>query len=36
MVRATDRDGNVQPAKEGWNRGGFMRNVIEEMSIHVA
>ncbi len=36
LVRATSRDGEVQPDKEGWNRGGFMRNVVEEMTVHVA
>jgi DMSO/TMAO reductase YedYZ molybdopterin-dependent catalytic subunit len=34
--RATAGDGQVQPEKEGWNRGGFMRNVVEEMILHVA
>jgi sulfite dehydrogenase (cytochrome) subunit A len=34
--RATAGDGQVQPDKEGWNRGGFMRNVVEELTIHVA
>ncbi len=33
--RATAGDGQVQPSNEGWNRGGYMRNVVEEMSIHV-
>src|SRR5271157_2637172 len=36
LVRATSRDGEIQPDKEGWNRGGFMRNVVEEMTVHVA
>lgn len=36
LVRATSGDGQVQPIKEGWNRGGFMRNVVEEMVVHVA
>ena len=36
LARATGRDGQVQPDKEGWNRGGFMRNVVEEMIVHVA
>ena len=36
LVRATARDGQVQPGREGWNRGGFMRNVVEEMIVHVA
>ncbi len=33
--RATAADGQVQPDREGWNRGGFMRNVVEEMTVHV-
>jgi hypothetical protein len=33
--RATAGDGQVQPDKEGWNRGGYMRNVIEEMTVDV-
>ena len=34
--RATAGDGQVQPDEEGWNRGGYMRNVVEEMTVHVA
>ena len=34
--RATAGDGQVQPDKEGWNRNGFMRNTVEEMTVHVA
>ncbi len=34
-VRATAGDGQVQPAAEGWNRGGYMRNVVEEIIVHV-
>ncbi len=34
--KAMAGDGQVQPDKEGWNRGGYMRNVVEEMNIHVA
>jgi DMSO/TMAO reductase YedYZ molybdopterin-dependent catalytic subunit len=34
-VRATGRDGEVQPGVEGWNRGGYMRNVVEELTVHV-
>jgi hypothetical protein len=33
--RATAGDGSVQPDKEGWNRGGYMRNVVEEITVHV-
>jgi DMSO/TMAO reductase YedYZ molybdopterin-dependent catalytic subunit len=35
LVRATANDGDVQPAKAGWNRSGYMRNVIEELKIDV-
>ena len=35
MCRATTGDGHVQPKTEGWNRGGYMRNVVEEMTVHV-
>lgn len=35
MARATNREGQVQPAVAGWNRGGFMRNVVEEVAFHV-
>ncbi len=34
--RATANDGQVQPDKVGWNRSGFMRNVVEEVTVHVA
>lgn len=34
-VRATGRDGQVQPVEVGWNRGGYMRNVVEEAVFHV-
>jgi sulfite dehydrogenase (cytochrome) subunit A len=33
--RATAEDGQVQPENEGWNRGGYMRNVVEEITVHV-
>jgi sulfite dehydrogenase len=35
MVRATANDGDMQPDKAGWNRSGYMRNVIEELKIDV-
>jgi DMSO/TMAO reductase YedYZ molybdopterin-dependent catalytic subunit len=35
LVRATSRDGETQPATAGWNRGGYMRNVIEELPVRV-
>jgi DMSO/TMAO reductase YedYZ molybdopterin-dependent catalytic subunit len=34
-VRAVSRAGETQPAAAGWNRSGYMRNVIEELSIEV-
>lgn len=36
LVRATARDGQTQPREAGWNRGGYMRNVIEELTVTVA
>ena len=33
LVRATSRAGETQPAEPGWNRSGYMRNVIEELAI---
>lgn len=33
--RATAGDGQVQPDVAGWNRGGYMRNVVEELIVHV-
>ena len=33
LVRATSRDGQTQPAVAGWSRGGFMRNVVEEIAL---
>lgn len=35
LVRATANDGDVQPATAGWNRSGYMRNVVEELQIQV-
>ena len=32
-VRATGRDGRTQPDAAGWNRSGFMRNVVEELPV---
>jgi sulfite dehydrogenase (cytochrome) subunit A len=34
-VRATSGDGDVQPMEAGWNRGGYMRNVVEELPVTV-
>lgn len=32
-VRATSRSGEVQPEAPGWNRGGYMRNVVESLTV---
>jgi len=34
--RATAGDSQVQPDVVGWNRNGFMRNAVEEITVHVA
>ncbi|MCE9562961.1 MAG: molybdopterin-dependent oxidoreductase [Planctomycetes bacterium] len=34
-VRATNREGQSQPDAAGWNRSGFMRNVVEELPVRV-
>ncbi len=36
MVRATSGSGATQPTAPRWNRGGYMRNVIEEIRVTVA
>jgi DMSO/TMAO reductase YedYZ molybdopterin-dependent catalytic subunit len=36
MVRAVDTTGQVQPGIPNWNGAGFMRNVIESVSVNVA
>ncbi len=36
LTRATAQSGEVQPSKELWNPGGYMRNVIETISLVVA
>jgi DMSO/TMAO reductase YedYZ molybdopterin-dependent catalytic subunit len=36
MVRAVDTTGQVQPSIPNWNGAGFMRNVIESVSVNVA
>ncbi len=33
QVRAVNNAGEAQPAKGNWNRGGYMRNVIEEIQV---
>jgi sulfite dehydrogenase len=35
LVRATSNAGETQPASAGWNRGGYMRNVVEQVSVEV-
>jgi sulfite dehydrogenase len=35
QVRAVNRTGEGQPTKPIWNRGGYMRNVIEEVRVRV-
>jgi len=35
LVRATNRHGETQPLAPGWNRAGYMRNVVEELSVQV-
>jgi DMSO/TMAO reductase YedYZ molybdopterin-dependent catalytic subunit len=36
MVKAVNTSGVVQPAAANWNGGGYMRNVIESVSVRVA
>jgi DMSO/TMAO reductase YedYZ molybdopterin-dependent catalytic subunit len=36
MVRCTNTDGVAQPLDPAWNPGGFMRNVVEQISVKVA
>lgn len=36
MVRATNRQGEVQPMKADWNPGGYRRRVLETTSITIA
>ncbi len=35
LVRATNRSDETQTADPIWNRGGFMRNVIESLAVVV-
>ncbi len=35
LVRCTNTMDEEQPLKAGWNRGGFMRNVIESLTLNV-
>ena len=34
-VRAINGAGETQPAEPGWNRAGYMRNVMEELLVNV-
>ena len=34
-VRAVNGAGETQPDRPGWNRSGYMRNVVEELSVEV-
>jgi hypothetical protein len=36
MVRATANDGATQPAEQPWNPSGYLRNVIERMTVKAA
>jgi DMSO/TMAO reductase YedYZ molybdopterin-dependent catalytic subunit len=36
QVRASNQAGETQPAEAGWNRAGYMRNVIEELSVNAS
>jgi DMSO/TMAO reductase YedYZ molybdopterin-dependent catalytic subunit len=36
MVKATNSNDLSQPATPTWNPGGFMRNVIEQVTVHTA
>jgi len=36
LVRATSHSGETQPMEQGWNPGGYMRNVIESTTVIVA
>ncbi len=33
QVRCTNANGAMQPLRANWNPAGFMRNVIEEVSV---
>jgi DMSO/TMAO reductase YedYZ molybdopterin-dependent catalytic subunit len=36
MVKAVNTAGLAQPGEANWNGGGFMRNVVESVSLHVS
>lgn len=35
LVRATSQSGETQPLQAGWNRSGYMRNVVESLDVVV-
>jgi DMSO/TMAO reductase YedYZ molybdopterin-dependent catalytic subunit len=35
LARATNQAGETQPLAAGWNRSGYMRNVVEELIVQV-
>ena len=36
LVRATSNNGEVQPDKPSWNPAGYLRNVVESISVIIA
>ena len=36
LVRASNRDGQVQPMEATWNASGYRRNVVERTSVVIA
>jgi hypothetical protein len=36
MIKAVNAAGSAQPDKANWNPGGFMRNMIESVSVQAA
>jgi sulfite dehydrogenase (cytochrome) subunit A len=36
MAKATNSNNLSQPATPTWNAGGYMRNVIEQVTVHTA
>jgi len=36
MVRATSMSGEIQPMVATWNPSGYMRNVVERVSVTAA
>ena len=35
MVRASNKNGEVQPLRASWNHGGYRRHAIESVAINV-